>query len=67
MHKICIIRNNNGGIWVHVTLYGALIFRFFHIVVIVLSRILLAGILQNYPCNILTLKYDIDIIFAGKV
>ena len=38
---------------------------FSQILVVVLSRILLHGIEQNFACNILTLKDDIDVNFAS--
>ena len=41
---------------------GAAIFQ---ILVIVPTRILLPGIVQNFACNLLTFKDDIDIIFAA--
>ena len=44
---------------------GAAIPFFPKILVVVLSRILLYGIVQNFACNILTLKDDFDIIFVS--
>ena len=35
------------------------------VLVMVLSRILFHGIVQNFACNILILKAKIDMIFAG--
>ena len=59
-----IIRNNNDAIWIHMSLKGRSCYVFSKILVIVLSRILLHGMVQNFACNILTLKDDTYIVFA---
>ena len=38
---------------------------FFKIVLVILSRILLCGILQNFACNILILSDNIHVIING--
>ena len=63
---IYIIRNNNDAIWVHISPQRSIIFRFFcKILVIVLFRIQLHGIAQNFAYNILILEDDIYIVFEG--
>ena len=66
IYKIYIVRNNNDAIWVHSSVGSAVIPFVMFPFVIVLSLILLHGIVQNFPCNILTLKDDFDVISAGR-
>ena len=64
MNKIYIIKNNHDAIWVSIAQFAYN--PFFHqTLVIFLFEILLQGILQNFAYSILTLKFDIGIIFAG--
>ena len=65
IYKICIIRNNNGGVWVYRASKGCCYSVFPKFLVLVLSRILLHGIVQNFACNIFCLQDDDDIIFAS--
>ena len=59
--KIYIIRNNNDAIWVHIVQGESCYSVFSKTLVLVLSRILLYGIVQNFACIILILRDNIDI------
>ena len=67
MSKLYIIRNNIHATWVHMLQQRVLSFRFHQNSCdnIVMSRILLYGIIQNFACNMLAFKDDIGIFFAG--